>query len=279
MVRIATYNVRNLFDDYTRDGSGAPKPEREVKALVKAIDRLKADIIGVQEVESLKALKQVNERLDRPFRFARLKKGNSSRGIHLGFLSRFPITLTSHRELQLTYANGKKMEEFASRDAAAKDEISPLLFQRDALLAKTNLGGGRTVGILNLHLKSQRDYSWMKHRAADIRAAEARTAKQIIEDADGAIDVVLGDFNEEADEWPIKPLLEGLPVLDPASEELGADRRSFFTYHPFRFRGRIDYLLPVGPFRSDYVKGSVKIHDTSNNRVASDHLPLSADIR
>jgi endonuclease/exonuclease/phosphatase family metal-dependent hydrolase len=277
MVRIASYNVRNLFDDYTRDGSSAPKPEREVKALVKAIERLRADVIGVQEVESLKALKEVNERLDGPFEYVRLKKGNSSRGIHLGFLSRFPITLTSHRTQVLTYANGRPMHDFASQEAAERGETLPLLFQRDALVAKVNLGGGRKIGILNLHLKSQRDYPWMKHRASEVRAAEARAAKRIIKDASGQIDIVLGDFNEEADKWPIEPILGGLPVLDPVEEDLGAQGRSAFTYHPFRYRGRIDYLLPIGPFRTDYVKGSVKIHDSKNNRTASDHLPLSSD--
>ena len=50
----------NLFDNYTLDGSSAPKPEGEVSALVRTINAMRADIIGAQEVESIVALGEVS---------------------------------------------------------------------------------------------------------------------------------------------------------------------------------------------------------------------------
>ncbi len=279
MVRIASYNMRNLFDDFTGDGSSAPKPESEIRALVRTIDTLHADIVGAQEVESIDALDEVNGRLRNPYPHVKLVKGNSSRGIHLGFMSRYPIGTTSHRRTVLTYQNGREIQEYANERAARRDRLSPLLFQRDCLLARFDIGGGRQLAIFNAHLKSQRDYNWMKHKAAEIRVAEARAIARIVESYDDDNRIVLGDFNEETDKWPIRPLAPGLGYYDALAEEIAGRDQDPHTYHPIRYRGRIDYILLSSDAKAHYLPDSIRIHRSENARRASDHYPISVRLR
>lgn len=277
--KIASYNMRNLFDDVTSDGSSAPKPDSEIKALVRTIDALRADIIGAQEVESALALNTVNQKLRTPYPHVKLVKGNSGRGIHLGFLSRYPFRSTSHRRTVLTYENGRDIQEYADESAARRRRLSPLLFQRDCLLGRFELNDGRRVSVFNVHLKSQRDYNWLKHKAAEIRAAEARAVARIAGAYGGDNRIVVGDFNEKTGEWPIKALSPGLGFHDPLEAEIENRGLDPHTYHPIRYRGRIDYILLSSDAQDGYVPGSIKIHRSQNARKASDHYPISVKLR
>lgn len=278
MIRIASYNMKNLFDDFTSDGSSSPKPENEARSLVRVIDALRADIIAAQEVESIQALDKINDRLRTPFAHTKVVRGNSGRGIHLGFLSRFSFTTTSHRRTALTYQNGREMEEHASERAADRDLLSPLRFQRDCLLARFRLDGGARLALFNVHLKSQRDYSWLKHRASEIRAAEARAIARIVKSY-GDARIVLGDFNEETGKPPIRPLAPGLGFYDSIAVEIADRNQDPHTYHPVRYRGRIDYILLSPGAEALYQTGSIRIHRSRTARRASDHYPISVKLR
>ncbi len=275
-MKLATYNMRNLFDDFTEDGSSPSKPDFEVKALVRSINALNADIIGAQEVESDKALRKINSRLRRPYEHVQLVKGNSHRGIHLGFMSRYPFSTKSHKRTVLTHRNNRTMMEFKSERARAP---SPAQFQRDCLLGEFDVGAEEKLAVFNLHLKSQRNYNWMRNKADEFRAAEARAAARIVKAYRGNLLVVLGDFNEKTNEPPIDALTNGLGYYDPLGEEIEKVGGDAVTYHRIvSYRSRIDYVLLSDEVKGSYRDRSVTIHRSNNTRKGSDHYPVSVEL-
>jgi hypothetical protein len=75
-----------------------PKPARHLEALLTRTDRLNADVLAVQEVENIAALREFNSLLDAPYQFVSLIEGNDPRFIDVGVLSRLPIgSAISHR--------------------------------------------------------------------------------------------------------------------------------------------------------------------------------------
>ena len=99
-VRLATYNIENLFDDQddpkisgSIDDAGMTKPVDQRRAAAVAIKALDADILCVQEVESEAALKWFRDQHLQGLGYdyvASLDAGDG-RGIEQSVLSRFPI--------------------------------------------------------------------------------------------------------------------------------------------------------------------------------------------
>ena len=80
----------NLFawDAEPQEPVNPAKPQREVRALAKTLAWVAPDLVAMQEVGSLTALKDINGLLQQPFPHLLLAPTNSDRGIHLGFMSR-----------------------------------------------------------------------------------------------------------------------------------------------------------------------------------------------
>ncbi|MEM7406605.1 MAG: endonuclease/exonuclease/phosphatase family protein [Pseudomonadota bacterium] len=75
-----------------------PKREAHLNALLNRTDRMNADVLAVQEVENIAALREFNSALDAPYPFLALLEGNDPRFIDVGLLSRLPIgSATSNR--------------------------------------------------------------------------------------------------------------------------------------------------------------------------------------
>lgn len=93
MTVIGTWNLENLFRFGEQFG---PKTEAEYKAkikgLAKTIDRLKPDLLGIQEVGDPDALADLVELLDGTWHTA-LSQHDDPRHIRVGFLSRLPLTV------------------------------------------------------------------------------------------------------------------------------------------------------------------------------------------
>ena len=62
------------------------------------------------------------------------------------------------------------------------------------------------------------------------------------------------------------------PVLFDAFSELGTGA---YSYHPIKYRGRIDYILLSEGIRKEYVSNSARILNIPAALKASDHLPGS----
>ncbi len=274
-MRIASYNAENFFDSM---GSNR-KPAVEVAALGRVIDRLGADIIAFQEVESARSLEELNDRLRTPFEFYALIEGNSTRDINLGFMSRFNFFTTSHRDVRLRDETGRVMRDFQTKRDFNNDRLSTVRFQRDLLLGEFDLGGGRSVAVFNVHYKSRRRRErWQIFSSNEIRAAEARATRTIVRrytnDHASEPVVLLGDLNNTSGHASIRPVLRDLGFADVVRREVGPNATTFWS----NARDRIDYILLSEVAENAYVDGSGAIHDSDTARSASDHLPVTVDL-
>lgn len=182
-----------------------PKPPRHLEALLTRTDRLNADVLAVQEVENIGALRAFNLRLDAPYEFLALIEGNDPRSIDVGVLSRLPIrSAISHRWVP--------------------DPTNPnrFLFSRDVLAVEI-LNHARTAGMFTLwvgHLKSKFvnpritdpvEIQKANQRNDAKRTRQAQAMHDIIEAHHSTTDpfVVCGDFNDRPDSATLSPLIQG----------------------------------------------------------------------
>ncbi len=181
-IKIASYNLENLFD-LEHDGTEYPgyipggrlgwnneMMERKLGNLSRVIHDLSADIIGLQEVESGKALERLRLRLkSRGTNYPHAVIADSRPAtVNCALLSRFPVTNTE--------------EIYAARGSG-----------RSILRADLDVDGDRLVVFVN-HWKSKSGPESLRLACA---RALARAVKTLPESADY---VLLGDFNSNYNE-------------------------------------------------------------------------------
>lgn len=274
-ITVATYNIRNLFDGVQNPGKAAEqaKPEKELKALAESLKEINSDVIAMQEVESKETLSNfLNKYVPELGYKVVLIEGNDERGIDVALVTKLEIlNVKSHKDVKFPVIGQPNQTQ---------------VFQRDLLQVELKASNGYTFTAFVGHLKS-------KHGGAEsdlIRKAEATKISEIISEFrsenPNANFVLMGDFNDTINSIPLKPILESnLKFNDIIKEDLGTGKE-VYTYHPVKFRERIDYMLVSPSMKNEYIKGSVKINkfpeDMSNENKkwifyeASDHLPVTA---
>lgn len=264
---LATYNVKNLFDGIQNPGKRKekPKPEAELIALGEAIKRIDADVIALQEVEDIGVLTQFRNRYLKGsgYQHIVLEEANDSRGIDVAVLSRFKILdYKSHKDVRFRVPDKSQLEGFS----------------RDLLQVKISAHSQYQFTLFVAHLKSH----WGGKVADAKRKAEADKIQAILNDFEKnnpqANYVLVGDFNDTPDQETLKSLLvptSEFRLYDCMSSELG---KGIYTYHPQKYRSRIDYILLSQAMKAEYIKQSVKIHQAPDGlfKKASDHLPVTA---
>ena len=228
-IRIATFNVENLLRRFQperdrRTGSWVPDPavglyDHESEAEARLIERAfqvgvsddqrqltaqairdtNADVIALQEVDDLRALRYFHDRylrraVDEPYEHFALLEGNDSRGIEVAAMSRrgLPIRVMSHASL--TYRDLQLYNDDLRRWGAREDDR---VFKRDCLEVEVDVSG-RLLTLFVCHFKSMGDG---RDKTMPIRRAEARAVRRLIEDkygpdCAGANWLVLGDLND-----------------------------------------------------------------------------------
>ncbi|MDJ1158551.1 endonuclease/exonuclease/phosphatase family protein [Chelatococcus sp. SYSU_G07232] len=263
-LRIATFNVENLIARQRMDRSGRADTsaamalfeipsgqhrdtiERSLAAALEddkrqmtalAVAETRADVIALQEVDSLSALEAffanyVHRIADRRYGHFRLVEGNDRRGIDVGLAARRDLVAQAGAVRQRSHREAS----FADLDAYDADiarlGLAPTdrVFQRDCLMVDLDLGD-RTLSLFVCHFKS------MNNGRADgrsmtlpLRRAEARAVRRLVEQRFGdawtaANWIVLGDLNgcdafvgpggsiEPAEgESGLEPLMDGFAV-------------------------------------------------------------------
>jgi predicted extracellular nuclease len=265
VIRVATFNVENLFARFRfdrrvepqaaiRDGWNADDTlfsigdEHEKMLSAQVIDALDADILGLQEIESLDTLKRFRDRMLRGGRqnypYPMVIDGNDRRLIDVGLLSRHPIVhLRSYQHLW-------------------DPERDEPLFSRDCLEADLEVAGHGRLTVFVNHFKSIHSEGGDPRRARETTRAkrfrQASAVRQIIEDRfgpglDDAAFLVMGDFNDYPEDdalgasglgpllgWSaVENVIERLPRHDRWTHFWRGDRRFNlpFAYH------QLDYLL------------------------------------
>ncbi|UCG15235.1 MAG: endonuclease/exonuclease/phosphatase family protein [Phycisphaerales bacterium] len=265
-VRIATYNLLNLFDgedDPYHDDEGTPtKPRDAIEKVAATIRKIDADVLAVQEVENRFYLERVVQALlpDMGYREVVLFEGNDRRGIDVAILSRFPVgPVTSYRHLRFSDGNGVEMS-----------------FRRDLLQARIEPPGAEAFEMFVVHLKS-------KGGGADaslpIRMGEAGQLRKVLDsvlarDARARF-VVCGDFNDTLDSEPMRTILgTGPAALRHLADELPEAERVSFNKAPYR--SMIDFILASPGMARCYRKGSARILPGTVEDSGSDHNPVMA---
>lgn len=268
-VRVATYNVLNLFDDvddiYHQDEGTAAKPREQMEALGKMLRDLDADVIAMEEVENRGYLQRFLEVFAPEMGYTNVVhfEGNDLRGIDVCLISRLPVgPVTSYRHVSFPGVSGEQRT-----------------FERDLLCATIEPPGGDSFEVWVVHLKS--NYGG-RDVAEPIRLAEAQAVRGILDDrlkADPkARIIVCGDFNDVWDSASTKAVIGDGPMAMKcfASEIPEAER---ISYNREPYRTMIDFILCSPAMAKRYVAGTYRIHGGALASEASDHNPVTASFR
>jgi endonuclease/exonuclease/phosphatase family metal-dependent hydrolase len=254
IVRVATWNVRDLFDAEDRlvppgDEDLVPSAEEvegKVARVAAVLERLDADLVLLEEVENAAVLARLAARAG--YSAARLVDGNDPRGVDVAALSRLPL------RAYLSHAG----------------ELGPdgrRLWPRDCVEILAEAGGRRLV-LVGTHLSSALSDDGTRRRWQAARLREIADGA-LAEDA-AALVLAGGDLNDTPVSASLEPLLADGAWLDaaPAGEP---------TWEGPSAAARLDYLLLAAHDRPALLAAS--IDRGSDVAAASDHRPLVLDLR
>ncbi|MDP7004935.1 MAG: endonuclease/exonuclease/phosphatase family protein [Phycisphaerales bacterium] len=199
-IRVASYNMLNFFDqvndpllegkyDDYGDNPGPTSLER-CEELAKVIRKLDADILALQEVESLDALEWFNEKFLPNMGYQCYSEDvGYYRGIEQSVLTRFPIKETlTWKDADLT-----KIERTGGGWTDIPADRHEISFQRSPLCATVETPSGYELTLFIVHQKSGRN-AWH-------RELEALQIMQYIKEMNKKNPnrniMVLGDFNAQ----------------------------------------------------------------------------------
>jgi endonuclease/exonuclease/phosphatase family metal-dependent hydrolase len=294
-VRVATFNVENLFARYRfREGRETMAAtgfgindlafdiydETLKQVTAKAIKEVNADIICVQEVESMGVLEAFNSRFlgGKKYKYRILVDSHDPRFIDVAVLSRVPfVRINTHRD-----ERNKKNSAY--------------LFSRDCLEVDVDVEG-KTLALYVNHLKSMmggRPETRKRRLEQTERVAELVDAHWKALDYKGNF-VVCGDFNDYEDaDTGLTPLLQH-PQLVNVIKRLPADAQWTHYWAGGGDYRQLDYLLlskaladknagnPVimrkgMPHRAEKYTGPRFDEVGENEPKASDHAPVYMDL-
>ena len=296
-VRIASYNVLNLFDeidDPSLEGEYDDLPMRtsrdRCQAIAEAIRALDADILCLQEIESEEALRWFrDEFLDGlGYEYLASRDVGYYRGVEQSVLSRFPITgVTIWPDEDLA-----DMEALKEGEGWNDEGGVPTKFQRSPLMVDVEVAVGDKrppyeLSLVVVHHKSGRSRRQRESEALQlVQLLEARLQEEPELNL-----MVLGDFNAG-------PRDKSLGVYQDAGfvnaygrrwKKDGDTRNLFRTHESNRV---IDYLMLHPNLDVEAIDGTFQVvgtlhpGDKYNWRTddppagyAADHYPLAIDIR
>jgi len=265
-IKLAAYNVLNLFDDqddpYRHDEGTPPKPRAELELLARTIRRLDADVLALEEVENRGYLEWFVRALLPDMGYCEIVhlESNDTRGIDCAVLSRFPVgPVTSYRHLKFKDAGGKTMR-----------------FERDLLRVSIEPPNRPGFDLFVVHLKSKGSGP----TSDVIRIGEAGEIRRILDhilaQTPTARFAICGDFNDTWDSRSLQIIRgSGPTMLKHFFEELAPE--ALITYSKEPYRSMIDYILVSPSMAEDYVAGSFGILDGTVETSGSDHNPVFAE--
>ena len=295
-VRIATFNAENLFARYrfrqNIDPSGLDgftinelafdiyneTSKQITAAAIKAVD---ADIMALQEVESLPVLDRFNSRyLGRmKYRHRIAIDAFDPRMIDVAVLSRYPIESVRSYRHERNSAN------------------TAFLFSRDCLQVSLDVAGKPLVLYVN-HFKSMiggRSDTKPRRGEQVQRVAEIIDEQWACAEYEGNF-VVLGDFNDYIDGETALGALVNHPGLLNISDRIPEDDRWTHYWAGGNEYRQLDFILLSKSlacentsrpeilrkglsYRAERYVGERFDHIGDNNPKASDHCPLSMDLQ
>lgn len=293
-VRLATYNVLNLFDNRDdpslsgdADDMKSVKPEAERAAVGATIKRLDADVLALEEIESLDALIEFREAHLKGLGYdhvASIGPGDE-RGIEQAVLSRFPIVeATVWPTMALGGTHPPMFLDRPNRYAG-----QPLDTRRSPLRVVVRVPADKAGGadydltLLVVHHKSGRGNEYW--REAEAARFIAMTAEWMKAQPERNI-AVLGDFNAVPTDKSVRDYISA-GFVDALGARNPDDARTA-THESDR---AIDFVLLNPALAREMIPGSAFVLGTPLREkgadyrttpapagFASDHLPVAVDL-
>ena len=294
-IRVATFNVENLFARYRfREGRETMAAtgfgindlafdiydEALKRVTAEAIREVKADVICLQEVESLAVLERFNSTYlpSMKYKYRLLIDSHDPRYIDVAVLSRLPFThINTHRD--------------------ERNEANTWwLFSRDCLEVEVAVNG-KTLSLYVNHFKSMmegRDETHARRLEQTTRVAALVDQRWQGQNYEGYF-IVLGDFNDYNDaDTGLTPLLEHRQLVNVV-ERLPEDERWTHYWAKEGDYRQLDYLLLSKaladtnpgpptimrkgmPWRAQKYTGARFPDVGENDPKASDHAPVYMDL-
>jgi len=316
-VRLASYNLQNLFD-HVDDPSLSGEWEDlklavtddRAKALAEVIRRLDADILCLEEIESKEALTWFRDTYLKGMGYDHIESMDAGyyRGVEQSVLSRFPIsapTVFIGTVLETRGGADKPEAKPAGDTPDAKEKSSvpddPTKFQRSPIAFDVQLPGGYALTAFVIHHKAGGE-KFNDHRAAEA-AKIIEFVKQRLDQNPNANIVVVGDFNatplsDVRRMYKDAGLQNGYDFRNADDQSAGrnrsapeAQKQQLYDRYTTHESGRsIDYILLSKGFADEIVPGSFfvlsSLHpgdsydwrkDTPPSGYASDHYPVALD--
>ena len=255
-IRIGTYNVQDLFDEFDDPAlfDGPPAKPEKLEALAEIILKFDCDILALQEVENIEFLERFNsEYLNGKYSEVILEEGSDPRGIDVAILSDLPI-----------------LSRKSFSDRILKSDSEKVLFPRKVLAVNFISPDNEIWTFITVHLKAGPDF-----KSCESRISEARAIAEICRD-EGYVNffgkgrvILAGDLNSEPSSEAVR-ILKGVPFSDPARDlPQRATHKSGKTF---------DYILLSPDADYEYIVGSIEIFHYSLSKKASDHFPVTCEI-
>lgn len=247
-VRIGTFNTENLFARFRfKDGISQDDIRREKwtvdatrfipfsggkeRITAQAMGAIRADILGLQEIENMDTLKafvrQFRQFLpEGGYPYPLVIDGNDRRLIDVGLLSRFPIDCIRTHQFERT------------------PDGHHFIFSRDCLEIDVRLPDGKILTVFVNHFKSMHEG---RSETMHIRQAQAQRLVDILKERYGddpgqAAWVVLGDLNDYRPSPALDPLLKQ-PWLENVVERLRPEQQWTHYYAGNDEYNQLDFLL------------------------------------
>lgn len=296
MIRIATFNVENLFaryrfrqniDPLSTDGFTINNlafninDETAKQITAKAIRAIAADIVVLQEVESLPVLDRFNSRYlgDMNYKHRILIDGFDPRKIDVAVLSRHPI------ERIKSYRNERNSSNTA------------FLFSRDCLVVEIHIDGKPLV----LHVNHFKSMVGGRLETKPRREEQVKKVAEIIDQRwksdnyEGNF-AVLGDFNDYVDDdTSLSALIDHVGLVHVSNRIPENERWTHYWAGGNEYR-QLDFILLSKsladknsnspeilrkglPYRADRYTEERFDFIGENHPKASDHCPIFMDLR
>ncbi len=303
-VRLATYNVENLFDgddDPTLSGANEDLSEQtsesRLRGLAEVIRKLDADVLCLEEVESLKCLEWFRDKYlnGLGYKHAASIDAGYYRGVEQSILSRFPISdahVFADAQNKLDDAEVQRTPERAAQLGGNWSEKNPQsghYFQRAPLVANLRIGEKYSLTVIVAHFKAG-SYAHQRELEA-IRILDVVSG--LLRDDPSKNLAVVGDFNATPNAMSVKALrLSDVGLV--SAYDFRFDLQAPFAAYATHATGRpLDYILMSKGLAADCVPSSYfvlgTLHPASTwdyrrakeipapDGYASDHYPVVVD--
>ena len=286
-IRLATYNIENLYDNRPDGRSKAEdeKPRDQKAAAAEALHRIDADIVALEEVESKEALIEFRDQYlkDMGYLYVASLDAGDGRGIEQSVLSRFPVSgerVWLHAKLEGVHLIDEPKEHIKAG--------TPLDLKRSPLHVTVTVpaekagGSPWPVTLFVMHHKAGKPFGYW--RTAEAQFVMGLVKAEEKEHPDERI-VVLGDFNGTDRDESVQTYVTG--GLIDAFADRGKDPK-FITHMSGRAvdfmmmspnlhasvisSHRFVYAMPLKPQRGDWNSMPTPAG------YASDHLPVVVDL-